>query len=588
MRCLILTGLTYYNRSYSLSEIIKTQAQMLKEHGHEVALIVAKGMTNKENLDGYTLHEVITNDEQETLNGFREVVKNFDIVFTHDFVWIDYMKPLNALIAIIEDEYSNVRFYHHVHSAPGTEKCADWKKARNKQNVTYCYPNEIDLQRFKDHIQAERAITIRLTNNVFDSMGGDENLYERLGLMNVDYVGFYPAHPMPGKQVPEILKCVRAMKKRGLSVKYILTLNGCQSGAALDRVNEYRRIIKEYGIENEMVLMPDYPEFAGETPYNVVQKLWKITNLFITPSASETTSLMLLEAMAHRCLIIANDSLPLNHEILQYGAIFHPFGSHLNNASAMDDASLDKMVNIMESWRNNHNNLYCLNRLKRMYSRESIYQTYYKPLLDVPVNPKISVVIPILNKWPDTVEFTKKTIETVRAYKNAEIILINNYKEDENTYDCDKYIVNNDNVGVSKAWNQGLRVATGEYIMILNSDIELPNNWAEEMIKHDGIIFPHVNNIQPKIDQFAFPWVHGCCFMAKREVFEKIGEFDERFFAYYEDADYWKRAVIAGMQPSRANILVKHAINATSGKLTNLSEILQESERKFKEKWIYG
>ena len=38
----------------------------------------------------------------------------------------------------------------------------------------------------------------------------------------------------------------------------------------------------------------------------------------------------------------------------------------------------------------------------------------------------------------------------------------------------------------------------------------------------------------------------GCAMMIKRDVFEKVGLFDERYFLYYEDADLSKRVLNAG------------------------------------------
>ena len=33
----------------------------------------------------------------------------------------------------------------------------------------------------------------------------------------------------------------------------------------------------------------------------------------------------------------------------------------------------------------------------------------------------------------------------------------------------------------------------------------------------------------------------GCCMLVKKEVFEKVGLFDEKYFLYYEDADFSQR-----------------------------------------------
>lgn len=543
---------------------------MLKKYGHEVGIVVSKGMLNKEELDGFTLHEAIDGDN--TIDNIRAILPGYECVFTHDFAWVEYMQWLNKIVDILEDEFP-IPFYHFIHSAPGSNGCPDWQKGRNKPNVTYCFPNEYDRARVATYLGLpdNKVITVRMANGVF----GDEELYEKLGLLDADYVGFYPAHLMPGKQAHELLKVIKVMVQRGLKVKYVFTANNMEGGEARVRLDGLRQTCKDYGIEQSVVWMPDYPEYFGDTDYETVQKIWNITNLFITPSMSETTSLMLLEAVAHKCVIVANESLPLNKEILGDGAIYHKFGSHLDNGSNMDDVTLNKLVDFIVQWSNN----VPLARLKQLYSTKHIYETYYKHLLD-PL-PTISVVIPIYNKEQETIDFTKRAIKSVG---NHEIILVNNYAPDNTDYGVTKAIVNDTNVGVSRAWNQGIREATGEYIMILNSDVELPSGWEREMIK-DGIVFPHANELQGAIERFAFPWVHGCCFMAHKSVFNKIGPFDERFFAYYEDADYWKRAELMGIKPVRANITIKHAVNATSGKFSDLGVIIETSGKLFQEKW---
>lgn len=570
MRILILTGLTYYRRTYSLSGIINHQAEMLKKHGHEVGIVVAKGMANKENLSEFTLYEAI--DKDNTLENLRKIIPKYDAVFTHDYSWVEYMEWLDKVTNTLEDEFP-IPFYHFIHSAPGNQPCPDWQKGRNKPNVTYCYPNEFDRSRVAQYLGLpdNKVITVRLSNGVFE----DEELYEKLGLMDADYVGFYPANLMPGKQAHELLKVIKVMVNRGLKVKYVFTANNMEGGDARARLDSYRQLCKDYGIEQSVVWLPDYPEYFGDTDYATVQKIWKITNLFITPSMSETTSLMLLEAVANKCVIVANESLPLNKEILGNGAIYHKFGSYLDNGSNMDDVTLNKLVDFIIQWSRN----VPLAQMKRLYSTRHIYKTYYKQLLE-PL-PSISVVMPIFNKEQETIDLTKRAIKSIG---NHEIILINNNKDDATDYGVTKVITNDTNVGVSKAWNQGIREATGDYIMILNSDVELPEGWERQMIG-EGIVFPSANEPQGEIVKFAFPWVHGCCFMAKKEIFNRVGPFDERFFAYYEDADYWKRCELAGIKPTRANIVIKHAVNATSGKLNNLGEIIAESEKKFKEKY---
>lgn len=64
----------------------------------------------------------------------------------------------------------------------------------------------------------------------------------------------------------------------------------------------------------------------------------------------------------------------------------------------------------------------------------------------------------------------------------------------------------------------------------------------------------------------AVDYVTGCAMLVKRQVFEAIGFFDERFFAYYEDMDFCLRARRAGFRiVTVPTSHVWHKVSATAG-----------------------
>jgi GT2 family glycosyltransferase len=63
-----------------------------------------------------------------------------------------------------------------------------------------------------------------------------------------------------------------------------------------------------------------------------------------------------------------------------------------------------------------------------------------------------------------------------------------------------------------------------------------PSNWFSRR----NLV--HTDSLSP-VD---VDWVSGACFMTRRDVFERLGGFDEGFFLYWEDADYCRRAANAG------------------------------------------
>lgn len=187
---------------------------------------------------------------------------------------------------------------------------------------------------------------------------------------------------------------------------------------------------------------------------------------------------------------------------------------------------------------------------------------------------KLSIITLTYNK----IEYTKQFIESLYRYtKDFELIIVDNGSTDETVNyikslekDNIKLIVNNKNLGFSKGNNQGLEIATGEYIGFLNNDILLYPNWFEECEKvfekeNVGFISPrHLHsyftqtNKKKYIKYFnkskktlkyekSFDECVFSCVITKRAVINNIGNYDENYTpAFFEDDDLKYRAIEKG------------------------------------------
>lgn len=100
---------------------------------------------------------------------------------------------------------------------------------------------------------------------------------------------------------------------------------------------------------------------------------------------------------------------------------------------------------------------------------------------------KITVIVPIYN----VEEYLNDSINSIvnQTYKNLEIILVNDGSTDNSKNICEAYrdkyeniiLINKENGGLSDSRNAGLEVATGKYIMFVDSDDTLYNNSCEVM-----------------------------------------------------------------------------------------------------------
>ncbi|MDF2881119.1 MAG: putative glycosyltransferase [Clostridiaceae bacterium] len=217
----------------------------------------------------------------------------------------------------------------------------------------------------------------------------------------------------------------------------------------------------------------------------------------------------------------------------------------------------------------------------------------------------LSIIIPSYNKP----ELLKKCIKSIKDTKNSdfEVIIVDNGSTEPLFFDEEnvRYIKLKFNHGFSKAVNIGIKQAKGNLIAILNNDTEVDTFWIENIIntfeKNSDIIYAtskikslknkeliddvgdvilsygrvyKIGNKEKDMGQydeqcFIFG-ASGCASVYRREFFDKVGYFDEDFFAYLEDVDLSFRANLLGYQclyvPSA---VVYHVGSATTGSQYN-------------------
>lgn len=169
-------------------------------------------------------------------------------------------------------------------------------------------------------------------------------------------------------------------------------------------------------------------------------------------------------------------------------------------------------------------------------------------------------------------------------YPNFEVVVVDNASDDGSFEEAKKQlfkhhvIKNPENFGFAKGNNIGIRFALekfADYVLILNNDTVIEAKTisllvtAMEKNPKIGAASPLIFSLDGdiwfaggKICWNRMKAVHlkrpiaktphetgylsGCSLFVRKEVFKKIGLFDERYFLYYEDADFSMRAKKAG------------------------------------------
>lgn len=139
-------------------------------------------------------------------------------------------------------------------------------------------------------------------------------------------------------------------------------------------------------------------------------------------------------------------------------------------------------------------------------------------------------------------------------------------------------VVVNQGEGFAKAVNRGLSLAKGDYLMVVNNDIEWVRGNLKELCIPNVVTSPTVNG---GLQQF---W--GCFFCVPRTVYEKIGGLDEQFgIGFYEDDDYIKRLEQAGIEMMGVGSCDLRNKGGETMKQFDTVSLMKENKAKFDAKW---
>ena len=241
----------------------------------------------------------------------------------------------------------------------------------------------------------------------------------------------------------------------------------------------------------------------------------------------------------------------------------------------------------------------------------------------------VSIIILAFNQ----LKHTRACLESLAAHTTVphEIIVVDNGSTDgtpeflkswQAAHENCTVIRNESNRGFAGGNNQGLSIARGDFLVLLNNDTIVTHGWLEHLLeafdRHPdmGIAGPVSNNVSgpqlvkaaygnlQEMPGFAEEWTRnhrgqslevaravGFCLAARREVISAIGGLDERFGSgNFEDDDFCIRARLAGFRIRIAqDAFVHHAGSQTfKGAKIDYRQAMLRNWDLFRAKWQLG
>lgn len=213
----------------------------------------------------------------------------------------------------------------------------------------------------------------------------------------------------------------------------------------------------------------------------------------------------------------------------------------------------------------------------------------------------------------------------VSTYKNFEVIIVDSASKDNsielarNEYPQIHFLLQDENVGVAKGNNIGIRYAIdeldSEYVLLINNDIELDEHVLERLIEkadeatitvpkiyyyepHDMLWFAggnmywnkgesgHIGNFETDHGQYdnekIIEYSPTCCMLIHRDVFDKIGYIDETVFMYFDDTDLCVRMNDAGYKIKYIpSAFMWHKVSSSGGGMDSKVYVYYNFRNKF-------
>ncbi len=308
------------------------------------------------------------------------------------------------------------------------------------------------------------------------------------------------------------------------------------------------------------------------------------------------------------------------------------------------EADIEKVMEILTAHRKKRG---LLGKLEKMD-----VPGYFHWIPELKEKPLVSVIIPNKDHTDDLIQCVESLYQ-VDQYHHLEVIIVENNSEEEKTfrdysallgseYNPDQECIGTLCEGVTVkvvTWKQGFnysainnfgaKFATGEMLLLLNNDTEIisPNTitelvsscqinrvgaagallyYADDTIQHAGIVYKiggfAANELTCKeyADPQYYPYTRvvremsactAACLMVRKEVFEKIGGFDEELVVALNDVDLCMRVRASGYRILFNPFATLHHYESKSRGLEETDEKRERFEREikhFQERWQFS
>ena len=360
MRPILFTSFSDYSKAYSLNIVTENQIKQLLLAGYSPTVIVhdtfqPEGMfahpsVTLEKIPNVPCHNEVKKDptfdaDVDALEKrLMEILKDGDVVITHDIVYQNACLKHNMAARRVADKLPGVRWLHWIHSATSPQLLSMVRPVFSDAyanlvtkpfpHAYYVYPNAYAIPSVAKNFGVDQEL-VKVVHHPTDICGFlgispavQEVVYQK-DMLAADAICTYPVRLDTGKQVEMVVKTMAMLREFAFGIRVIIIDFHSTGPEKVEYREKIKQVAIDYGLrENELTFTSECnPQWEVEADQSVVRDFQLLSNVFILPSVSETYSLIAQEALLTKQVAVLNYDFPPFREIYGSDAIYRKFSS---------------------------------------------------------------------------------------------------------------------------------------------------------------------------------------------------------------------------------------------------------------------
>jgi len=282
----------------------------------------------------------------------REIIKDGDVVLTHDVVYQPAALKHNFASRKVAKDV-NCRWLHWIHSATSPVTLGALRPHFTDEylslvqqpfpNSYYVFFNHYSIPRIALNfaVPEEMVKVVHHPTDICGFLGISPEVQEvvdRKKILFADAICTYPIRLDRGKQVEYVIKTMSKLKDFDLSMRVIIIDFHSTGGDKITYREELKGMAIDWGLNaNEITFVSEENEnWKVEVSQSVVRDFQLLSNVFIMPSVSESYSLVAQEAALTKQVMVMNFDFPPFRDIFGSDPIFRKFSSNIDIMSGLD------------------------------------------------------------------------------------------------------------------------------------------------------------------------------------------------------------------------------------------------------------